>query len=111
MRKGARRAHIASAAAGHARTGAALGRDDVELWVATEEHATPVGDRGDFDGSERGVVVGEFLVADFLLRHVEVVPLDVDVRGVSRYGFAGDAVLFEVLVCGDWVSYICVCLI
>lgn len=44
MRESARRAHIASTAASHARTGTALGRDDVEVRVAAEEHAAPVGD-------------------------------------------------------------------
>ena len=99
LRKRTRRADIPSAAAGDTRARAALGRDDVQFRIAAEEHATPVGYRGDFDGSQGGVVVGEFLVADLLFGHVEIVALYVDVGGVAWDGLASDAVLLEVVIC------------
>lgn len=101
MSERARRADVASAAACYARVRAAFWRDNVQLRIATEEHAAPVGYGGNLDGSERGVVVGELFVAGFLLGHVEIVTLDIDVRGVSWYGLARDTMLFEVLV---WIS-------
>lgn len=101
MSERARRADVASAAACYARVRAAFWRDNVQLRIATEEHAAPVGYGGNLDGSERGVVVGELFVAGFLLGHVEIVTLDIDVRGVSWYGLARDTMLFEVLV---WTS-------
>lgn len=99
IRECTRRADIPSAATGDTRARATLGRDDVQFWIAAQEHATPVGYRGDLDGSEGGVVVGELLVAGLFFGRVEVVALHVNIGGVARDGLAGDAVLFEVVIC------------
>lgn len=99
IRECTRRTDIPSAITGDTRARAALGRDDVQFWIAAQEHATPVRYRGDLDGSEGGVVVGELLVASLFFRHVEIVALYVDIGGVARDGLAGDAVLFEIVIC------------
>jgi hypothetical protein len=93
-----RRADVASAATCDARAGTALGRDDVQFWVTSQEDATPVWDRGNLDRCERGVVVGELLVAGFFLWHIEIVALHVDVGGVARDRFACNAMLLEVFI-------------